>query len=109
MVKNHLSGDVSDVVNTIDVRKNFQEKLAPAFERFERLSSSTDEELTESDNANMEALFIDLEQCYTMDSERQVHRRFIDKDDPLQSVVTAEEDEWSANRDHGLGDNIDLF
>ncbi len=104
-----LSGDVNEVVNTIDVRKNFQKKLAPAFERFERLSSSTDEEVTESDNANLEALFIDLEHCYTMDSERQVHRRFIDKDDPLQSVVTTEEDVWSANRDHGLGDNIDLF
>jgi hypothetical protein len=44
-----------------------------------------------------------------MDSERQVHRRFIDKDDPVQPAVTAEEDEWSANRNHGLGDNIDLF
>jgi methyl-accepting chemotaxis protein len=104
-----LSSDVNEVVNTIDVQKSFQEKLAPAFERFELLSSSTDEEVTESDNANLEALFIDLEHCYTMDSERQVHRRFIDKDDPLQSVVTNEEDVWSANRDHGLGDNIDLF
>ena len=44
-----------------------------------------------------------------MDSERKVHRRFIDNDDPLQPAVTVEEDEWSANRDHGLGDNIDLF
>jgi len=104
-----LSDDVNEVVKTVDVRKAFQEKLAPALDRLESLSSSVDEELTESDNANLEALFIDLEHCYTMDSERRVHRRFIDKDDSSLSVVTTEVDEWSTSRSHGLGDNIDLF
>lgn len=104
-----LSDDVNDVVKSIDVRKGFQEKMAPALDRLDRLSSSTDEELTESDSVNLEALFSDLEHCYTMDSERLVHRRFIDKKDSLSPVVVAEEDEWSANRAHDLGDNVDLF
>jgi len=104
-----LSDDVNEVVKMVDVRKDFKKKLAPALDRLESLSASVDEELTESDNANLEALFIDLEHCYTMDSERQVHKRFINKDVPSPSVVTADADEWSANRDHGLGDNIDLF
>jgi len=104
-----LSEDVNDVVKSIDVRRGFREQLAPALDRLEHLSSSDDEELTENDNANLEALFIDLEHCYTMDSERRVHRRFVDNDDSLSPVLTAEVDEWSASRDHGLGDNVDLF
>ena len=104
-----LSDDVNEVVRTVDVRKAFQEKLAPVLDRLESLSSSVDEELTESDNANLEALFVDLEHCYTMDSERRVHKRFVDKNDQSSSVVPTEVDEWSINRNHDLGDNIDLF
>jgi hypothetical protein len=103
-----LSDDVSQVVKTVDVRQEFQEKLAPALERLKSLSSSVDEEMTESDSVNLDALFFDLEHCYTMDSERRVHRQFVAKDDHSPFAM-AEEDEWTANRDHGLGDNIDLF
>ena len=102
-----LSDDINMVVKSTDIRKSFQEKLA--LDRLTGLGSHLDEEVTESDNANLEALFVDLEHCYTMDSERRVHKQFIDKDDPLSSAEKAETDEWSANRDHGLGDNIDLF
>lgn len=104
-----LSDDVNVTLNSIDVRKSFQEKLAPALARLESISSSTDEESTELDHANLEALFIDLEHCYTMDSERRVHKSFVDKDDLSASNTAPEPDEWSKNRDHGLGDNIDLF
>jgi hypothetical protein len=44
-----------------------------------------------------------------MDSERRVHRQFIDNNNSLPSAVMADVDEWAASRDHGLGDNVDLF
>jgi methyl-accepting chemotaxis protein len=103
-----LSEDVNNVAKTIDVRVAFHEKLAPALERLGSLAASADKEMTESDGVNLETLFGDLEHCYTMDSERQIHKQFIDKDD-LSHQVTTGLDEWSANRDHGLGDNVDLF
>ncbi len=104
-----LSDDVHRTVSTIDVRKSFQEKLAPALERLGHISSPFDEKTTEADNANLAALFSDLEHCYTMDSERRVHKRFIARDDSPSTEAMPEADEWSANRNHGLGDNIDLF
>ena len=104
-----LAGDVNAVVKTICVRREFEKKLAPVLDRLERFSSSTDEEMTASDSVNLEALFLDLEHCYSMDSERQVHRRFIAKGGSLPAAVMAEVDEWAANRNHGLGDNVDLF
>jgi uncharacterized protein YoxC len=103
-----LSEDVNHVAKTIDVRVAFQEKMAPAVERLGSLAVNSDEEMTEADGVNLETLFDDLEHCYTMDSERRIHRQFIDKDDLLAPDVTGM-DEWSANRDHGLGANVDLF
>ena len=104
-----LSADVNMVVETANVRKGFQEKLAPVLRHLNGLGSSIGDEVTASDGVNLEALFLDLERCYTMDSERRVHKRFIAKVSPLQPVASIETDEWSSNREHGLGDNVDLF
>lgn len=104
-----LAGDVNEVVKTMHVHRKFQEKLAPVLDRLESLSSSMDEELQATDSVNLDGLFVDLEHCYTMDSERRVHRQFIEKNNASPSAVTADVDEWAASRDHGLGDNVDLF
>jgi hypothetical protein len=44
-----------------------------------------------------------------MDSERQVHQQFVDDLDTDSSEVCSDVDEWAQNRDHDLGDNVDLF
>jgi hypothetical protein len=44
-----------------------------------------------------------------MDSERQVHQQFVASSDDGASEVLAADDEWAQNRDHDLGDNVDLF
>jgi hypothetical protein len=104
-----LSGDVNGVAKTIDVKADFLDKLAPVLKQLDVLGATINEEMTESDSVNLEVLFGDLEHCYTMDSERRIHRQFIDKDDPSSSGMISDVDEWSASRDHGLGDNVDLF
>ena len=104
-----LSGDVNNVAKTIDVKVSFQEKLAPVLDRLDALGEDIDEEKLKFDGVNLETLFGDLEHCYTMDSERRIHRQFIDRDDSSSLDMIADEDEWSANRNHDLGDNVDLF
>lgn len=104
-----LAEDVNKVVKRADLQRDFQEKLTPALDHLERLAASADEEVSACDGVNLEVLLADLEHCYTMDSERRVHRRFIAKDKPLSSFAMAVEDEWSSSRNHGLGDNVDLF
>ena len=104
-----LAGDINETVKTVHIRRRFEETLAPVAARLESLSSSSDEEVTDSGSANLETLFFNLEHCYTMDSERQVHRQFVEKNHPSPTTAAAVVDEWTANRDHGLGDNVDLF
>ncbi len=105
-----LSNNVNNVAKTIDVRVAFQEKLTPVLDRLDTLGGSIDEEMTSSmDAVELETLFGDLEHCYTMDSERRVHRQFVESNNQTPTDLVTEEDEWSANRDHGLGDNVDLF
>lgn len=103
-----LVEDVNLVVNTLDLKERFQEKVTPVIEQLESLGASAKEELSAKDNANLEALFSELEYCYTMDSEREVHKQFVSEQN--RSLKTEPEvDEWAANRNHDLGDNIDLF
>jgi hypothetical protein len=105
-----LSNNVNNVAKTIDVRVAFQEKLIPVLDRLDTLGGSIDEEMKSSMDADeLETLFGDLEHCYTMDSERRVHRQFVENNNQTATDLVTEEDEWSANRDHGLGDNVDLF
>ncbi len=104
-----LSCDIKNMVKTVDIRKDFQEKVTPVLDRLNHLGSSIDEGMSIFDSGNLDTLFIDLEHCYTMDSERRIHRQFVAKGGISPSIAVAEVDEWSTNRSHGLGDNVDLF
>ena len=103
-----LCDDVSFVVRNVDIKSSFQAKLAPAIEQLATLGEWADQ-MNASENANLENLFKELELCYTMASERHIHERFMDKQDATLASLVAQENELAANRDHGLGDNIDLF
>lgn len=106
---NSLVCDVDIVVKTLDIKERFQEKVAPVIERLNLLGGVASSPLTASESANLEALFGELEYCYTMDSERLVHKQFVTETESVADVVSEDVDEWAANRDHDLGDNIDLF
>lgn len=104
-----LAEDVNEVVRTIDIKERFRERMVPTLERLDGLSLSVDEKVTATDSANLEALFGELEYCYTMDSERRIHKQFIAEQDLVLSVQETERAVWSDNRHHDLGDNVDLF
>jgi hypothetical protein len=65
--------------------------------------------MSASESGNLEQLFVELELCYTMASERHIHERFMEKQDASESIKNSEQNEWTATRDHDLGDNVDLF
>ena len=67
------------------------------------------ESLSTSENTSLEVLFNELELCYTMASERQIHQSFLGSQEQSAEELTKQEDEWTANRHHDLGDNVDLF
>ena len=79
--------------------------VAPAISRLDALGAVNENGVSAEENVNMEALFKELEYCYTMDSERQLHRQFVAE--PETAGLT--EDVWEEGRDHDLGDNVDLF
>lgn len=103
-----LVDDVNYVVGTIDLEERFQAKVSPVVRQLDALAASSEEELNATETANLEVLFSELECCYTMDSERMVHKQFVSEQDS-GAVTEPEVDEWAANRTHDLGDNIDLF
>ena len=104
-----LSHEVALIISTLNIGYLFKEKLAPVLKRFNELSFSADERLSTSENTNLEVLFYELELCYTMASERQIHQSFMGSQRQSAEELTEQEDEWAANRHHDLGDNVDLF
>jgi len=104
-----LSHEVALIVSTLNIGRLFQEKLSPVLSRFNELSAAVEENLSETDNTNLEILFNELELCYTMASERQIHQGFIGSQEQSAEELAKQEDEWAANRHHDLGDNVDLF
>jgi len=110
-----LSEEVSSIVHTIDIGEVFMGELAPVLEQLGSLSQRAGQEPSHCDNASLEILFKELELCYTMASERTLHQSFLESQRVTESggLTTpselTEEDEWAANRQHDLGDNIDLF
>jgi len=104
-----LCDDVAGVVLRVNLKTPFQAKLVPALERLAALGLWSGDRMAFSASGNLEQLFDELELGYTMASERHIHERFMDKQNINISSDNAEQSEWSANRDHGLGDNVDLF
>jgi methyl-accepting chemotaxis protein len=116
-----LSEEVSSIVHTIDIGEIFQGELAPVLEQLSTLSRCVGEETSDFDNTSLDILFNELELCYTMASERKLHQSFLDSqrlptpgDPPAPGDLSTpsdltEEDDWDKNRQHDLGDNIDLF
>lgn len=110
-----LCDHVSAVVMSVDLKAPFQKKLMPALKHLDALGEPSREAmiLVESGNlaesGNLEQLFAELEFCYTMASERHIHERFMEKQNAGAPADTARDNEWRGNRDHGLGDNVDLF
>jgi hypothetical protein len=93
----------------VDLKTPFQEKLTPALEQLAVLGEHSREVISASESGNLEQLFVELELCYTMASERHIHKRFVEKQNTGSSTENSEQNEWTAIRDHGLGDNVDLF
>lgn len=104
-----LCDDVAGVVMRTDLKKPFQDKLTPALEHLASLGKWSDETIVASEGGTLEQLFDELELCYTMASERHIHERFMDRQNASVDEDSAEQGEWAASSDHGLGDNVDLF
>ena len=104
-----LSDEVALIVRTLNIGHLFQEKLSPVLRRFNELSAAVEEGLSATENTNLELLFNELELCYTMASERQIHRSFVGSQEQSAAELAKQEDEWAASRHHDLGDNVDLF
>jgi len=104
-----LSEEVSSIVHTIDIGEIFQGELTPVLEKLDAMSRWAGQDTSNVDSASLEILFDELELCYTMASERKLHQSFLDSQLLNESVDSIEEDEWAENRQHGLGDNVDLF
>ena len=104
-----LVTDVDNAVRNLDIKSRFEEKLEPVVERLDLLGANADENQALSGDKDLDALFRELEYCYTMDSERQVHQQFVADLGDGSADVHADADEWAQNRDHDLGDNVDLF
>jgi len=104
-----LSHEVAVIVDTLDIGHLFKKKLAPVLKSFNELGFSSVEDLNTMENANLEELFNELELCYTMASERQIHQSFMGSREQSTEELAKKEDEWAANRHHDLGDNVDLF
>jgi methyl-accepting chemotaxis protein len=105
----NLCDDVAVVVMRVDLKTPFQEKLTPTLEQLSALGEHSHEAMSASANDNLEQLFVELELCYTMASERQIHERFIDKQNHGSSTENSVQTELLETRDHDLGDNVDLF
>jgi len=104
-----LSHDVAQITSTLNISPLFREQLSPVLTRFKELSFSNEEGLSATENTSLETLFKELELCYTMASERQVHQSLMNNQKHLTDELAQEEDEWAACRQHDLGDNVDLF
>ncbi len=104
-----LCDDVAIVVMRVDLKAPFQVKLSPALEQLAALGEHSHEAIGASESGNLEQLFVELELCYTMASERHIHERFMEKQNAGNSIENSEQNEWTATRDHDLGDNVDLF
>jgi methyl-accepting chemotaxis protein len=104
-----LSNDVAQTISTLNISHMFREKLSPVLQRFQDLSFSSDQELSATENTSLEMLFKELELCYTMASERQIHQNLVSSHKQSIGELAQEEDEWAARRHHDLGDNVDLF
>ncbi len=104
-----LSHEVAMIVSTLNIGQLFQEKLSPVLRRFKELGAAVEEKLSATENTNLEVLFNDLELCYTMASERQVHQSFMGSREQSAEALAKQEDKWAASRHHDLGDNVDLF
>ena len=61
------------------VQADFQDKLAPVLKRLGQLGLASEPDAATAGSANLEVLFKGLEHCYTMDSERRVHQKFINE------------------------------
>lgn len=104
-----LCEDVAGVVMRVNLKKPFQDKLSPALEHLASLGKWSNEAMESTEGGNLDQLLDELELCYTMASERYIHERFMDKHHVPAAEDSAGQAEWAANRDHGLGDNVDLF
>ena len=104
-----LSHDVARIISTLNISHQFREKLSPVLKRFKELSFSSEGGLSAKENTSLEMLFSELELCYTMASERQIHQSLVNSQKQLAGELAQEEDEWAACRHHDLGDNVDLF
>ena len=105
----NLCDDVAIVVMRVDLKAPFQEKLTPALEQLAALGEHSHKAMSDSESGNLEQLFVELELCYTMASERHIHERFMENQNINSTTENSEQNEWTANRDHDLGDNVDLF
>ncbi|RLB61485.1 MAG: hypothetical protein DRH08_13870, partial [Deltaproteobacteria bacterium] len=104
-----LSEEVSSIVHTIDIGEIFQGELTLVLEKLDAMSRWAGQDTSNVDHASLEILFDELELCYTMASEHKLHQSFLDSQLLDASVDLIEKDEWAENRQHGLGDNVDLF
>ncbi len=105
----NLCDDVAAVVQSVDLKTPFQKKLTPALDHLAVLGEGSHEAISGAEQGNLEQLFVELELCYTMASERHIHERFMEKQNSAVSADSGEENEWTVTADHGLGDNVDLF
>jgi methyl-accepting chemotaxis protein len=104
-----LSHEVAMIVSGLHIGEVFRQKIAPVMERFKVLGSDQLDSLSETDSASLDALFRELELCYTMASERKVHKEFVESRQLHAEDNSVNEEDRSEGRQHNLGDNVDLF
>lgn len=103
-----LATQVADVVRAVDIHDRFQDHIAPVLTQLRELGTWADDSLV-GGSLSLEDLLRQLEQRYTMSSERDIHRRFVVRHRPHTATQPADQADEPAGQEHDLGDNIVLF
>lgn len=102
-----LSRDVMAVAHGVDVRERFVDNVQEVLEQLAAFGSRASSSVAGS-HLTLEGLLEELEQRYTMSSERDVHRQFVTSQ-PESDVVDDPEESTDPEQEHGLGNNVVLF
>lgn len=102
-----LSADLLAVVREMDVQARFAENIQPVLGQLADMGGWAGTTAVGS-HVTLEELLVKLQQRYTMSSERDVHRQFVDSQSERGAAADQEVSDEPA-QDHNLGDNVILF
>ncbi len=98
-----LMTDIEDTASHIDVHKEFQAMLGEVLETVSGITDDAEKICPKGFNDTSSTFLADIDKLYTMQSEREVHKRNVsaEKATPLQDAKDEPADD--------LGDNVELF